>query len=244
MREIKALADKDLYPAILELVKNVSIEGNILDVPCGEGAFALELIKLGAKKIFCLDINADAFKLDDPRVSFIQHDIINPLPFPDEYFNLVFSIEGIEHFDNPFVFIKDLCRVLKKGGRLILTTPNTFSVDARLKYLLSGYYPRFKPLMQKPKELINKSLDDTHISPIYFYQLNFFLIRSGVQITRLSTNKFLYKNKWYKRFIERLLAEIIKHNIKKRKFPDTWVTSEELLFGDCIIIEGIKITQR
>lgn len=240
MTEIKALADKDLYPAILELIKDISLEGNILDVPCGQGAFALELIKLGASKIFCLDINLESFKLNNPEVYFIQHDVINPLPFPDEYFDVIFSIEGIEHFENPFVFIKDLCRVLKKGGRLILTTPNTFSVDARLKYLLSGYFPRFKPLMQSTYELINKSVDDAHISPIYFWQLNFFLIRCGVQIARLSTNRFLYKPQWYKRLIEKLIAKIIRYNIKKRNFPDIWVTSEEVLFGDCLIIEGVK----
>ena len=240
MTEIRALADKDLYPAILELIKDVSLKGNILDVPCGEGAFALELLKLGANKIFCLDINANAFKLDNPRVYFIQHDVINPLPFPDEYFDVIFSIEGIEHFENPLVFIKDLCRLLKKGGRLILTTPNTFSVDARLKYLLSGYFPRFKPLIQKPKELINKPLDDAHISPIYFCQLNFFLLRYGVHITRLSTNRLLYKYQWYKRFIEKIIVQIIKYNVRKRKFPNIWLTSEELLFGDCLIIEGVK----
>lgn len=114
--KIEALADKNLYPAILKIIKDYYPQGKVLDVPCGQGAFAFELLKLGYNEIFCLDINEDIFKLkEDKRIIFIKHDIINPLPFPDEYFNNVFSIEGIEHFINPFTFLIDLCRVLKKG---------------------------------------------------------------------------------------------------------------------------------
>lgn len=240
--QIKALADKDLYPAILKMISNYDPKGKVLDVPCGQGAFALELIKLGYNKIFCLDINEEIFRLkEDKRIMFIKHDVINPLPFPDNYFDKIFSIEGIEHFINPFVFLSDLCRVLKKGGRLILTTPNTFSIDARLKYLLSGYFPRFKPLMQKPEKLIHATPDDSHISPIYFWQLNFFLMKCGVSVNRISTNRLIYKKQFHKRYIEKIIAFIIKNNIKKRKFPNNWATSEEVLFGDCLIIEGTKL---
>ncbi|MEW6739063.1 MAG: class I SAM-dependent methyltransferase [Nitrospirota bacterium] len=238
--EIKALATDSHYPAIQKFIEDIKPYGLTLDVPAGQGAFALELLKLGYDNIYCLDINSDDFKVSNPKVHFIQHDVINPLPFPDEYFANVFSIEGVEHFENPFIFIKELCRVLKPGGRLILTTPNTFSVDARLKYLLSGYFPRFKPLMQEPLEVMKKSLDDAHISPIYFWQLNFFLLQGGVQITRISTNNLLYKSQWYKRITERLIARLIRNNIKKRSFPDMGITSETVLFGDCLILEGVK----
>ena len=144
-KPIQALAAGDLYPAVLEMFADAP-SGRILDVPAGHGAFAHELLKLGYGDIDCLDIAADTFALRDPCVRFRQHDVINPLPFPDAHFDHVFSIEGIEHFVNPWAFVKELCRVLKPGGRLYISTPNTFSVDARIKYLLSGYFPRFRPL--------------------------------------------------------------------------------------------------
>ena len=235
----KALATADHYPAVLRLLDGAA-PGRILDVPAGQGAFAEELLKAGYRDIDCLDINAEAFRLNDPRVRFQRHDVIDPLPFPDAHFDYVFSIEGIEHFENPWTFVKDLCRVLKPGGRLFISTPNTFSVDARLKYLISGYFPRFRPLMQEPEKVLTHPLDDAHISPIYFWQLNYFLLQGGVSIQQVATNAFVYKPQWVKRVFERWIANRIRHNIRKRGFPDPGVTSEEMLFGDCIFIEGKK----
>lgn len=214
--------------------------GRILDVPAGHGAFAHQLCLRGYRDIDCLDIAAETFALRDPGVRFRQHDVINPLPFPDAHFDYVFSIEGIEHFENPWTFTKELCRVLKPGGRLIISTPNTFSVDARVKYLLAGYFPRFRPLMLDPDKVMVQPVDDAHVSPIYFWQLNFFLRQGGVAIHRVGTNAQVRKPQWIKRTLENLVARIIRNNIRKRGFPDHGVTSDAVLFGDCLIIEGIK----
>lgn len=237
---IRALAAEDLYPAVLEFFWDAP-PGRILDVPAGHGAFAQELLKLGHGDIDCLDIGAETFVLRDPRVRFTQHDVIDPLPFPDAHFDYVFSIEGIEHFENPWTFVKELCRVLKPGGRLFISTPNTFSVDARLKYLLSGYFPRFRPLMLDPDRVMHQPVDDAHISPVYFWQLNFFLRQGGVTIQRVGANALLRKPQWIRRSIENWLARIIRRNVRKRKFPDLGVTSDAMLFGDCLIVEGRKV---
>jgi len=240
-KPIRALAAADLHPAVLELFRGAPA-GRILDVPAGHGAFAQELLRMGYDDIDCLDIDAVSFALRDPRVRFKQHDVINPLPFPDNHFDYVFSIEGIEHFENPWSFTKELCRVLKPGGRLFISTPNTLSVDARLKYLVSGYFPRFRPLMLEPGKVMNQPVDDAHVSPIYFWQLNFFLMQGGVSIQRVGSNALVRKPQWIKRVIENWIARIIRNNIRRRRFPDHGVSSDAMLFGDCIIIEGIKST--
>jgi SAM-dependent methyltransferase len=236
---IRVLANPEMYPAILELCPS-TLKGKVLDVPSGHGAFAQQLLARGCDEIFCLDINETAFRLKDPTVKFIKHDVINALPFPDNFFDHVFSIEGIEHFENPWLFVRELCRVLKPGGRLYLTTPNTFSVDARLKYLVGGYYPRFRPLMQTPEHVMNQDVDDAHISPIYFWQLNYFLLTSGVKIEKLSSDRLFYKPQWIKRVFERFIARMIQNSVSKRKFPDPGITSEKILFGDCLILVARK----
>jgi SAM-dependent methyltransferase len=238
-KDIRALATDDHYPAVLNMFRG-SPQGRILDVPAGHGAFAQELLKCGYGNIDCLDIDADSFVLQHPEVRFRQHDVIEPLPFPDATFDYVFSIEGIEHFENPWTFAKQLCRVLKPGGRLFISTPNTFSVDARVKYLLGGYFPRFRPLMLAPDMVMHQPVDDAHISPIYFWQLNYFLLQGGVSIHRVSTNAEVRRPQWIKRALESALAGVIRRNIRKRKFPDGGVTSDAVLFGDCLIIECVK----
>ena len=239
----RALAIDDLYPAVMscfDLLRQGSERLRVLDVPAGQGAFAKELLQHGCAEIKCLDINQDAFVLEDGRVKFTQHDVIAPLPFPDAYFDHVFSVEGIEHFESPWTFVKELCRVLKPGGCMLLSTPNTFSVDARLKYLLSGYFPRFRPLMLEPHKVMDQPVDDAHIAPIYFWQLNYFLGLGGLDIEAVSTNALIKKPRWINRVIEAMIAATIRRNIVRRRFPDLGVSSEAMLFGDCLIVVARK----
>jgi SAM-dependent methyltransferase len=238
-RAPRALATEDLYPAVLDLVGKPS-PGRALDIPAGQGAFAQQLLQLGFSDIECLDINAEAFVLDDRRVRFRRHDAACPLPYPDAHFDYVFCIEGIEHFESPWTFVKELCRVLRPGGLLYLSTPNTFSIDARLKYLVSGYFPRFRPLMQEPHRVMDHPVDDAHISPIYFWQLNYFLMLGRVTIERIGANRLPPKPRWLARAFESVVAVVIRRNIRRRKFPDPGITSDAVLFGDCIVIEGRK----
>jgi ubiquinone/menaquinone biosynthesis C-methylase UbiE len=238
----KAIAADDLYPAVLALLEQTAApaSGPVLDIPAGQGAFAQQLLQRGYGSIDCVDINADAFVLRDRRVRFTRHDAIRPLPFPDAHFDQVFSIEGIEHFDSPWTFLQELTRVLKPGGWMFVSTPNTFSVDARLKYLVSGYFPRFRPLMLDPDRVMQQDVDDAHVSPIYFWQLNYYLRRSGVMLQRVSTNSVQKKRQWSKRLVEAAVAGIIRRNIAKRRFPDMGVTSDAVLYGDCLILAARK----
>lgn len=234
-----ALATEDHYPVLLRLLENAPA-GRILDVPAGHGAFARKLVQAGWRDIDCLDINPGPFVVRDPSVRFTAHDANRPLPFPDGCFQYTFSIEGIEHFESPWTFVKELCRVTRPGGRIFITTPNTFSVDARLKYLMSGYFPRFRPLMQTPAEVLGHPIDDQHISPIYFWQLNFFLLQGGARISRIEANTVLYKPQWIKRVFEEALAGLIRRNMRRRGFPDPGISSDAVLFGDCLVIEAIR----
>lgn len=227
------------YPAVLRLLDNAP-PGRCLDVPAGQGAFALELLKHGQREIDCLDITDEGFSV--PEACFTKYNANDPLPFPNDTFDYVFSVEGIEHFDSPFTFVSELCRVLKPSGRLFVTTPNTFSVDARLKYLISGYFPRFRPLMREPHRLLaDGDIRDTHIAPIYFWQLNYFLLRGGLKVTRLTCNAQEHKPRFLQRLAENWVAARIRSNSRRRGLPDPGITSDDVLFGDCIVIEAVKM---
>ena len=53
-------------------------------------------------------------------------------------FDLITSVEVIEHLENPTAFLRSIARLLAPGGVAILTTPNVENVPARLKFLLGG----------------------------------------------------------------------------------------------------------
>lgn len=75
---------------------------------------------------------------------------ITKLPFQDEAFDLITSNMVFEHLDNPELQLKEISRVLKKGGKLIFHTPNTLgygtimaritpeAIKAKLIFILEG----------------------------------------------------------------------------------------------------------
>jgi len=60
----------------------------------------------------------------------IKHDLNNfPYPFSDESITNIVAGEVIEHLHNPYLFLKDCNRILRKGGRMIITTPNAEGIQ-------------------------------------------------------------------------------------------------------------------
>jgi SAM-dependent methyltransferase len=100
----------------------------VLDVASGAGHGADYMAKKGAKDVFGVDYSDLAIKYSKNHYSkenlhFICSDATS-LPFEDKFFDVIVSFETIEHIKNYKKFIKEVSRVLKKNGVLILSTPN------------------------------------------------------------------------------------------------------------------------
>jgi len=57
-----------------------------------------------------------------PDELFVKTDL-GPLPFPDDEFDFILSLETLEHAPDPLLFLRELARVLKPGGTLVLSCP-------------------------------------------------------------------------------------------------------------------------
>lgn len=99
----------------LGIVKKFS-EGKILEVGCGTGHVQNKL-----KNVVGMDITLSMLKKN--RNNAVCADA-HSIPFKDEIFDVVYSIDVIEHVQNPGRMIRECRRVLKKNGILILITPN------------------------------------------------------------------------------------------------------------------------
>jgi 2-polyprenyl-3-methyl-5-hydroxy-6-metoxy-1,4-benzoquinol methylase len=82
----------------------------------------------------------------DPAVEFAKVDLeTGRLPFPDGAADIVAAIEVIEHLENPRAFARELTRVTRPGGLIVVTTPNQLSFLSKLTLVLKNHFNAFGP---------------------------------------------------------------------------------------------------
>jgi ubiquinone/menaquinone biosynthesis C-methylase UbiE len=91
-----------------------------------------------------VDINENALKEASSRgLKSYKVDVTRePLPFPDNYFDIVVMIDVVEHLYDPDYAISEVRRVLRPGGFIVISTPNLAWWANRLVLLL-GFQPYF-----------------------------------------------------------------------------------------------------
>ena len=115
-------------------VYNEIKEGRILDVAMGKWS----LVKTDFPKLFVVGIDHVTPSLLPDEFHLV--DLKKGLPFKDGEFSMVFAGEIIEHLGNVSAhnLLKEISRVLRSDGYLLLTTPN-------------GFRNRFKHILKSPK---------------------------------------------------------------------------------------------
>ncbi|HEA83726.1 MAG TPA: class I SAM-dependent methyltransferase [Thermodesulfobacterium geofontis] len=145
--------EKELVLSLLKIKKGFS-----LDLGCGTGNYTLELHKKGFE-VIGLDSSKEMLKVARkkvPELLFINGDAYF-LPFKDQVFNLVVSITMFEFIKEPTKVMKEIYRVLKPGGEVLIGTMNGRSLWFLFKRIKSLFvetayrYARF----YTPKELKN-----------------------------------------------------------------------------------------
>lgn len=114
----------------------------VLDAPLGPGSLALRLHEAGYR-VSGVDLDLRQSDHLSPDFERKTANLNETLPFADATFDLVTSIEGIEHVENHFQMLRELCRVTKCGGHIILSTPSICNITERLNFLLRGTFFRF-----------------------------------------------------------------------------------------------------
>jgi methionine biosynthesis protein MetW len=116
--------------------------GRLLDVGCGRGAVA-SLLSARFDEVHGVDADDAALaKAAERGVAVAQVDLDRePLPYEDGSFDAVVSLDVIEHVLDPAVFVRELARVLRPGGRLYLATPNVRFAGYLRTLILKGRFP-------------------------------------------------------------------------------------------------------
>lgn len=102
----------------------------VLDCGCGDGFYLHLLSELPLSlKITGADFDKNALKsakknLQGKKIPLFQADLMRRLPFKSNSFNKIIMTEVAEHLPDDVKGLKEVYRVLKKGGTLVLTVPN------------------------------------------------------------------------------------------------------------------------
>jgi SAM-dependent methyltransferase len=171
----------DVYATVLSLLPK-DREAQILDAGAGEGHFCDLLGRNGYVNLAACDHDATQFKVSGVR--FRSADLCESLPFDDETFDCVVSIEVVEHIANHPRYFAELFRVLRKGGVAIVTTPNIQSLPSRLHFLVHGNTDGARRPLDPARESWQQ-----HTHCLGIQQFLYYTSHHGASIETIATNR-------------------------------------------------------
>jgi SAM-dependent methyltransferase len=115
------------YLHMQDLIRDITASsdyarGRLLDVGCGNRPY--EPLLLGVAEYVGIDVNHQTGR---PTVSGFAY----ALPFAANSFDTVFSTQTLEHVEEPHLAVTEMARVLRSGGYLILTAPQTWRLHEK-----------------------------------------------------------------------------------------------------------------
>jgi ubiquinone/menaquinone biosynthesis C-methylase UbiE len=181
------LSTDKILQAVLVKIREVSpqVHGKYLDIGAGHG----DLIRLLSRE-FTLEPTACDYTSELMRVPGIKVDVVDlntaALPYRDGIFDLITCTEVIEHIEHYRHTFREILRILKPGGTLVVTTPNVLNLRSRIRYLLFGFFSLFGPLHLRESQ---RYLTGGHINPVSYFYVAHALSDAGFADINVSIDK-------------------------------------------------------
>lgn len=128
--------------------------GKILDIGCGSGFF-IQLAKKKGYDTYGVELNKEAVEYARKTFSLnIQNIDLVAANFPDNYFDIITCSQLLEHIAKPNDLLKEIHRILKDDGILMIEVPNFAGFVVKIwKDKWSGFQPQWHIWQFKPKTL-------------------------------------------------------------------------------------------
>lgn len=183
-------------PAILKSVgaawsAEISSGKKILDLSCAGGETAKMLDQLGYRVV------ATEYGLLPKMPGAIESvggvDLNAFLPFRSASFDGVDMVEVIEHIENQSQLVREISRVLKPGGVLLVSTPNVLNVFSRVRFLFTGFLRG----RVRPAHYTSRPGQAPNIYLLHFYELYYLLFHYGFRVTELRKTRVKFAARFF-----------------------------------------------
>ncbi|MGH7924921.1 MAG: class I SAM-dependent methyltransferase, partial [Candidatus Binatus sp.] len=153
-----------------------------------------------------------------PDMELCEARLDSPIPLADAIADLVVCVETIEHLENPRALMRELTRLAKPGGWLIVTTPNQLSllslmtliVKQRFEYFQDVHYP-------------------AHLTALLAVDLGRIAAECGLQestIRYTMSGRIPFTGQHYPAFLSRLFPRALSDNVlltARRPGAPSWI---------------------
>lgn len=131
-----------IHATVARLLNACGATGVLADVGCGTGGLVREV-----RGRFAAVVGIDAVRYDGlpADVTFVRADLdTGRLPLDDASADVTAAVEVIEHLENPRAFVRELTRITRPGGWIVITTPNQLSALSLLTLIVKGRFSAFQ----------------------------------------------------------------------------------------------------
>jgi 2-polyprenyl-3-methyl-5-hydroxy-6-metoxy-1,4-benzoquinol methylase len=135
--------DEKFYAKYADTLRPEKTGGRALDVGCGVGQVVGRLKSAGFDA-FGVDVSEPNIERARKISSNCQLYDGKALPFPDQHFDSVGALNVLEHVEQPEDFLRELVRVTRIDGRLVISSPNFFRV-----FGFRDYHPKMRGIGNK-----------------------------------------------------------------------------------------------
>ncbi|VVM06947.1 putative S-adenosylmethionine-dependent methyltransferase/MSMEI_2290 [Methylacidimicrobium cyclopophantes] len=181
------MSTEAIYRAVLPLLRShLPAGGRYLDVGSGTGEL-LRRVRAGWRgSSFGCDYTGQWMQLPGQKVDVADLNR-DPLPYESAFFDAVSCTEVIEHLDDYRRLLREIFRVLRPGGIVVLSTPNILNLKSRLRFLWFGFWNLFGPLSFSQRIRFDT---DGHITPVHYFHLAHALHEAGFTELGLTVDRW------------------------------------------------------
>lgn len=173
---------------MLKIIHDLKLrKKNVLDIGCHDGTLLIHINKNNSVHgIEASDYGVKTCRKKGIRMKQMFIEDTSVLPYKNRFFDLVIMGEVIEHMFDTDHLLEEISRILKPGGKLLITTPNIASFGRRLLLLVGK-----NPLMELSP---NEPQSTGHIRYFTFTIMESLLKKHGFRIVKKLSDVVNFSN--------------------------------------------------